>query len=175
MPTRSILHHKATTLRQVMRLPCATAGSATFPTSSPPTKRQARSPTVRSSRRKSTNSFTPTHQRAKSAAGLNWQYAAKQFHDYVLFMANTGLRPNEFSRLEYRNVTIEKDEEGDERILLRGALKTRWVLQNATGAVHPFKRAGEVEQPQAKRSCITAELQEAVQLRHDRLWVQARP
>ncbi|KDR87949.1 MULTISPECIES: hypothetical protein [Agrobacterium] len=100
-------------------MPCATAGSATFPTSSRPYKASGKiTHRARFSPEEYIQFYTYTRQRAKSAAGLNSQYAAQQFHDYVLFMANTGLRPDEFSRLEYRDVTTEKDEEGDERILL---------------------------------------------------------
>jgi integrase len=43
------------------------------------------------------------------------QYA--QLHVYVLFMANTGLRPGETGRLEYRDVTIVDDAATGETIL----------------------------------------------------------
>ncbi len=35
---------------------------------------------------------------------------AEQLHDYVLFAVNTGLRPDEAWRLEFRDVTIVDDE-----------------------------------------------------------------
>lgn len=46
-----------------------------------------------------------------------WKWASEQLHDYVLFMANTGLRPDEAKRLEYRDVTIVDDEATAETIL----------------------------------------------------------
>ncbi len=44
-----------------------------------------------------------------------WEYA--QLHDFVLFMANTGLRPDEAARLEYRDVSIVDDDGSGETIL----------------------------------------------------------
>ena len=38
-------------------------------------------------------------------------------HDYVLFMANTGLRPDEAARLEFRDVIIVIRDAAVERIL----------------------------------------------------------
>lgn len=59
-------------------------------------------------------------------------------HDYILFMANTGLRPDEANRLEYRDVTLEKDEESGERILLIEARQAgRWLLQKHHGRRAP--------------------------------------
>jgi integrase len=39
---------------------------------------------------------------------FNWE--AEHLHDFVLFAVNTGLRPDEAWRLEFRNVTIVDDE-----------------------------------------------------------------
>jgi len=40
-----------------------------------------------------------------------------QLHDYVLFSANTGLRPDEARRLQFRDVTIVEDEGSGQTIL----------------------------------------------------------
>ena len=53
--------------------------------------------------------------RTRSANASKWE--SEQLHDYVLFMANTGLRPDEATRLEYRDVTIVEDDATDETIL----------------------------------------------------------
>ncbi|WP_236774533.1 hypothetical protein [Agrobacterium tumefaciens] len=59
-------------------------------------------------------------------------------HDYTLFMANTGLRPDEANWLEYRDVTIEKDDESDEPILLTKCGQARlWLLQKHHGRCTP--------------------------------------
>lgn len=57
-------------------------------------------------------------------------------------MANTGLRPDEANRPEYRDVTIEEDAGSGERILLIEVRGKRGVgyCRSTTGAVHPFER-----------------------------------
>jgi hypothetical protein len=46
--------------------------------------------------------YMATRQRAKQPLNNRWRWASEQLHDYVLFMANTGLRPDESARLESR-------------------------------------------------------------------------
>ncbi|MGV2018153.1 hypothetical protein [Agrobacterium sp. 22-223-1] len=119
VPTRNTLHHETITLRQIMKIALRHGWISHLPDFFAPYKASGKiTHRARFSSEEHKQLYTYTRQRAKSATGLNSKYAAKQFHDYVLFMANTGLRPDEFSRLEYRDVTTEKDEEGDERILL---------------------------------------------------------
>lgn len=48
-------------------------------------------------------------------AGHKWN--AEQVHDYVLFLANTGLRPNEAKNLQHPDVAIVDDEATGETIL----------------------------------------------------------
>jgi integrase len=54
--------------------------------------------------------YTATRARANDKANHR-RKAAAHLHDYVLFMANTGLRPDEAARLQYRDVAIVDDEE----------------------------------------------------------------
>jgi integrase len=79
---------------------------------------------------------------AKAAKSLYIQYIREQFHDYVLFMANTGLRPDESARLEFRDVAIVTDEATGERILEIEVRGKRGVgyCKSMTGAVMPFQR-----------------------------------
>ena len=48
--------------------------------------------------------YQATRERAQQAQEKRWQWHCEQLHDYVLFMANTGLRPDEAARLEFRDV-----------------------------------------------------------------------
>ena len=63
-------------------------------------------------------------------------------HDYVLFMANTGLRPDEAARLEFRDVVIVDDDASAERILEIEVRGKRGVgyCKSMPGAVRPFER-----------------------------------
>ena len=74
------------------------------------------------------------------------------FHDYVLFMANTGLRPDEAARLEFRDVAIVTDEATGERILEIEVRGKRGVgyCKSMTGAVMPFERLRKRNKPQSR-------------------------
>src|SRR6266436_6616628 len=62
-----------------------------------------------------------------SAGGYKWE--SEQLHDYVLFAANTGLRPDEAWRLQFRDVKIvEDDPSGQNEPCDRGARQARCRL-----------------------------------------------
>jgi integrase len=88
--------------------------------------------------------YEATRAEAKAVDGesLYRKYIREQFHDYVLFMANTGLRPDESARLEFRDVAIVTDEATGERILEIEVRGKRGVgyCKSMTGAVMPFQR-----------------------------------
>jgi integrase len=46
-----------------------------------------------------------------------FRWETEQLHDYVLFAANTGLRPDEVMRLQFRDVTVVEDESSAQTIL----------------------------------------------------------
>ena len=50
-------------------------------------------------------------------AAARFQWNAELVHDYVLFMANTGRRPDEAKNLQHRHVTVVQDRDTEERIL----------------------------------------------------------
>lgn len=84
--------------------------------------------------------YTETRQRAREEADR--AHTAKTLHDYVLFMVNTGLRPDEAARLQYRDVAIAYDESVGEEILeiaVRGKRGVGWC-KSMPGAVVPFQR-----------------------------------
>lgn len=86
--------------------------------------------------------YEATRARAKSPKNARWKQACENLHDYVLFMANTGLRPDEARRLEFRDVAIVTDEATGERILEIEVRGKRGVgyCKSMTGAVMPFER-----------------------------------
>ena len=86
--------------------------------------------------------YTATGKRAENPPKPRWRAACQSLHDYVLIMANTGLRPDEILRLEYRDVAIVTDKATGERILeieVRGKRGTGYC-KSMPGAVHPFTR-----------------------------------
>jgi integrase len=86
--------------------------------------------------------YEATRARAKNPKNPRWKKACENLHDYVLFMANTGLRPDEAARLEFRDVAIVTDEATGERILEIEVRGKRGVgyCKSMTGAVMPFQR-----------------------------------
>jgi len=86
--------------------------------------------------------YTATRENARQAQGMRNAMAAAQLHDKVLFLANTGLRPDEAKLLQYRDVEVVADEATGERILEIQVRGKRGVgyCKSMAGAVRPFER-----------------------------------
>jgi integrase len=86
--------------------------------------------------------YEATRTRAKTPKKAYWKWESEQLHDYVLFMANTGLRPDEARRLQFQDVSIVRDYDTGEVILeieVRG--KTGFGhCKSMPRAVIPFRR-----------------------------------
>ena len=121
--------------------------------------------------------YEATRARAKNAEEGRWQ-GMRALHDYVLFMANTGLRPDEAARLEYRDVAIVTDEATGERILEIEVRGKRGVgyCKSTTGAVMPFERLRKRNGAEAQRIAFSARRQrELFNAVLDELNLQIRP
>jgi integrase len=94
--------------------------------------------------------YTATRERARNPKNPRYKWESEQLHDYVLFMANTGLRPDESNRLEYRDVKIVTDESTKETILEIEVRGKRGVgyCKSTIGAVRPFQSLVERNKPQ---------------------------
>jgi len=86
--------------------------------------------------------YEATRRRAQKPKRERHRWASEQLHDFVLFMANTGLRPDEAWRLEFRDVVIVEDEATGETILEIEVRGKRGVgyCKSMSGAVRPFER-----------------------------------
>lgn len=86
--------------------------------------------------------YEASRQRAKNPPLERHRSLWEDLHDYILFMANTGLRPDEAARLEYRDVTIVEDEDTGQRLLEIEVRGKRGVgfCKSMTGAILPFQR-----------------------------------
>ncbi len=94
--------------------------------------------------------YTATRNRMKNPPRKRYQWEYAQLHDYVLFMANTGLRPDEAMRLEHRDVNIVHDEATKETILEISVRGKRGVgfCKSTSGAVRPYERLRDREKPE---------------------------
>ena len=86
--------------------------------------------------------YEATRKRAHEPKQARYKWESEQLHDYVLFSANTGLRPDEARRLQFRDVTIVEDEASGQTILEIEVRGKRGVgyCKSMTGAVRPFER-----------------------------------
>ncbi len=86
--------------------------------------------------------YKATRQRVADCPRRGWKPHYEELHDYVLFMANSGLRPDEAKRLEFRDVVIEDDYATGQTILVidvRGKTGVGYC-KTMPGAVQPFRR-----------------------------------
>lgn len=86
--------------------------------------------------------YTAARKRIADGTRPGWKAEYEELLDYILFMANTGLRPDEAKNLEFRDIEIEQDEATGETILvldIRGKTGVGFAV-SMPGAVQPFRR-----------------------------------
>jgi integrase len=93
--------------------------------------------------------YEATRKRAQNPKQPRFRWEGEQLHDYVLFSANTGLRPDEALRLQFRDVTIVEDEGSGQTILEIEVRGKRGVgfCKSTAGAVLPFERLKSRSRP----------------------------
>lgn len=145
-PARSTLHQEIVCLRQVLKTANRHRWLDYLPDLSTPYKTSGKiSHRAWFSPEEYKVFYEATRERAKNPKKERWRTASQNLHDFVLIMVNTGLRPDEALRLEYRDVAIVTDEATGERILeiaVRGKRGVGWC-KSMPGAVHPFRRLRE--------------------------------
>jgi integrase len=93
--------------------------------------------------------YEATRKRALDPKQPRFRWEAEQLHDYVLFATNTGLRPDEAMRLQFRDVMVVEDQGSGQTILeieVRGKRGVGYCKSTA-GAVHPFERLKARKRP----------------------------
>jgi len=142
-PSRSTLHQETVCLRQILKTAQRHGWLAAIPDISPPYKSSPKI-THRAwfSPAEYKQLYEATRDRAKNPKKERWRTASENMHDFVLLMVNTGLRPDEALRLEYRDVAIVTDAATRERILEIEVRGKRGVgyCKSMPGAVLPFQR-----------------------------------
>jgi integrase len=149
-PGRSTMHQEIVCLRQVLKTAIRHQWLAYLPDLSEPYKHSNKiSHRAWFSPEEYRKLYEATGRRVKNPPKPRWKWSCEQLHDFVLFMANTGLRPDEALRLEFRDVTIVDDRATDETILEIDVRGKRGVgyCKSTKGAVFPFKRLLERKRP----------------------------
>jgi|SRR5665213_956146 len=147
-PSRSTLHDEVVTLRLVLKTAIRHGWLGHLPDLSPPYRTQGKivhrpwfSPDEYKQLYQATREYART-----ARADHRWE--AEQLHDYVLFLGNTGLRPDEARNLEHRDVSIE-EEDGEKKILHIEVRGKRGVgyCKSMPGAVLPYQRLRDRPKP----------------------------
>ena len=142
-PSRSTMHHEIIALRHVLKtanrhgwLPYLPDISAPYKMSGKIAHRAWFSPEEYKA------FYKATGERAKNPKKERWRSAWEDLHDYVLFMVNSGLRPDEAKRIELRDIDIVADGPGNEERLHIAVRGKRGVgfCKTMPGAVIPFTR-----------------------------------
>jgi integrase len=142
-PGHSTLHQEIVTLRQTLKTALRHGWLDRLPDFSEPYRSSPKiSHRAWFSPEEYKSLYEATRKRAHEPKkrGFNWE--AEQLHDFVLFAVNTGLRPDEAWRLEFRDVTIVDDEDLGKTILEIEVRGKRGVgyCKSMPGAVKPFER-----------------------------------
>jgi integrase len=150
-PSRSTLHQEIVCLRQVLKTAIRHGWLKHLPDLSEPFRSSEKiSHRAWFSPEEYRTLYEATRERTRNPRRKRYQWEYEQLHDFVLFMANTGLRPDEAARLEYRDVKIVKDYATSETILEIEVRGKRGVgyCKSTTGAVRPFQRLKKRNNPQ---------------------------
>lgn len=141
-PARSTIHDEVVTIRQVLKTAIRHEWLGHLPDFSPPYKTSGKvvhRPWFSPEEYKQLYESTRAHAKASQ---IHHRWSAEQLHDYVLFIANTGLRPDEAKNLQHRDVTIVVDERSGDRILEIEVRGKRGVgyCKSMPNAVRPYER-----------------------------------
>jgi integrase len=150
-PARSTMHQEIVVLRQTLKAAVRHRWLDRLPDLSEPYRASGKvSHRAWFSPEEYKQLYEATRRRAHNPKNPRYKWESEQLHDYVLFMANTGLRPDEANHLEYRDVKIVDDQGSNETILEIEVRGKRGVgyCKSTSGAVRPFQRLVERNKPQ---------------------------
>ena len=142
-PARATLHSEMVTLRQVLKTANRKGWIVALPDMTAPYKTSGKiSHRAWFSPDEYKLLYKATGERAKNPKKERWRTACEDMHDFVLFMVNSGLRPDEAFHIQKRDIEIEQDGPNNERILHIAVRGKRGVgyCKTMPGAVLPFQR-----------------------------------
>jgi len=142
-PAHNTMHQEIVTLRQTLKTAIRKGWLANLPDLSAPYRSSPKiSHRAWFSPDEYKKLYEATRKRAREPLNPRYKWESEQLHDYVLFAANTGVRPDEARRLQFRDVTIVEDDATGETILEIEVRGKRGVgyCKSMTGAVRPFER-----------------------------------
>jgi integrase len=149
-PARNTMHQEIVALRQTLKTAVRNGWLEHLPDLSEPYRSSPKiSHRAWFSPEEYKKLYEATRKRAREPLNPRYKWESEQLHDYVLFCANTGLRPDEARCLEFRDVTVVEDDATGETILEIEVRGKRGVgyCKSMSGAVRPFERLKERLRP----------------------------
>lgn len=150
-PARTTTHQEIVCLRQILKTALRHQWLTAMPDLSEPYRKNGKiSHRAWFSRDEYRQLYQATGRRARKPKNNKYKWWGEQLHDLILFMSNTGLRPDEALRLEYRDVTVAFDEGTQETILeieVRGK-RGYGPCKSTQNAVPVFERLKKRNKPQ---------------------------
>ena len=149
-PSRQTMHQENVALRQVLKLALRKGYISALPDLSQPYRANAKiSHRAWFSLEEYKQLYKATRERIENPRNKRYKQDYEELHDYVLFMVNTGLRPDESKRIQFRDVAVVDDHGSRERILEIDVRGKRGVgfCKSMPGAVHPFQRLMKRRKP----------------------------
>ncbi len=142
-PSRSTLHDEVVTLNLVLKTAARHGWLNSLPDISAPYNAQTkivRRPWFSPDEYKAL--YAASRENARNPGQPQFKWHAEQLHDFILFVGNTGLRPDEAWNLQHRDVSIITDHATGERILQIEVRGKRGVgyCKSMPGAVMPYER-----------------------------------
>ena len=142
-PAHNTMHQEMVTLRQILKTAIRHGWMDHLPDLSAPYRSSPKiSHRAWFSPEEYKKLYGATRRRAHQPKQPRFKWESEQLHDYVLFSANTGLRPDEARRLQFRDVTIVVAAGSGQKILEIEVRGKRGVgyCKSMPGAVLPFQR-----------------------------------
>jgi len=142
-PARNTMHQEIVTLRQTLKTAVRQGWLDHLPDLSEPYRASGKiSHRAWFSPEEYKKLYEATRKRAHEPKLARYKWESEQLHDFVLFAVNTGLRPDEAWRLQFRDVTIVEDDASEQTILEIEVRGKRGVgyCKSMPGAVRPFER-----------------------------------
>jgi integrase len=142
-PSRGALHQEIVCLRQILKFANRHGWLEHMPDMSSPYQASSKvSHRAWFSQPEYELLYKTTRELTKAQRNKNRRFLYEQLHDLVLFLGNTGLRPDEAYRLEFRDVEIVEDDATRKTILVIKVRGKRGVgyCKSMPGAVEPFRR-----------------------------------
>ena len=149
-PARNTLHQERVAIRQVLKSAVRHGDLSRMPDMSQPYRTNSKiSHRAWFSPDEYKQLYKATRERVENPRKKKYREDYEDLHDYVLFMVNTGLRPDESRRIEFRDVKIVDDRDSGETILEIDVRGKRGVgfCKSMPGAVHPFQRVMKRRNP----------------------------